>query len=659
MHLILAFYLLSYMFRRDPHLYILITMITEDSINFLKGIPPFQFLDDSAIRSIAGNLSMEFCPKNTLVLTQDGPPSDALRVIKKGGVKVYLSNDDEIVIDFKSEGDSFGYLSLINGDKSRANIMAVEDTLCYLIPKNIILDIINQNPSFGEYYMKSFFKNYLDKTYKEMRSKNLLFKEGEKLLYTTPVRNILSKAVVSVLEKTSIKDAAGVMSEQGISSIIIKSAQDVPVGIITDRDLRDKVVAQGMDPSTSVSEIMSSGLVKVNAGSTCFDALSTMLRRNIHHLLVVEGSELAGVVTNHDFMLLQGTSPLSILKNIDRLQDSEELSAVRDRINQTISILLKEDVKATHILRIITELHDRLILKIIELSIKEIGDSHCPFAFFVYGAEGRREETFKTVFRCAIVYNENKTFCEKKDMADFCESLIAHLQHTFEKCGLPLFDVHPFGGEIPIYGDLSTWTKNILNSLNSGNENRVVTAKKMLDLRAIYGDTSIVWTLKDTLYKKIQDDARYSSILNESSLKQKSPVGFFRKFIVDEAGEQQEKFDIKAKGTLHIVDSLRAMSIANNIHETSTTERLNLLSKRGFIPKDFQTDIYSAFEFLLNLLMQAQLEKREAGLNIDNIIEPEKLSMLEKKSLKEVFQILPGLQEIAANSFKGKEAAAR
>jgi CBS domain-containing protein len=159
-------------------------MITEDSINFLKGIPPFQFLDDSAIRSIAGNLSMEFFPKNTLVLTQDGPPSDALRVIKKGGVKVYLSNDDEIVIDFKSEGDSFGYLSLISGDKSRANIMAVEDTLCYLIPKNIILDIINQNPNFGEYFMKSFFKNYLDKTYKEMRSKNLLFKEGEKLLYT-------------------------------------------------------------------------------------------------------------------------------------------------------------------------------------------------------------------------------------------------------------------------------------------------------------------------------------------------------------------------------------------------------------------------------------------------------------------------------------------
>jgi CBS domain-containing protein len=634
-------------------------MITEDSINFLKGIPPFQFLDDSAIRSIAGNLSMEFFPKNTLVLTQDGPPSDALRVIKKGGVKVYLSNDDEIVIDFKSEGDSFGYLSLISGDKSRANIMAVEDTLCYLIPKNIILDIINQNPNFGEYFMKSFFKNYLDKTYKEMRSKNLLFKEGEKLLYTTPVREIISKAPVTVTEETPIKEAAGIMSEQGISSIIIKNGQDSPVGIITDRDLRDKVVAQGLDSSTPVHEIMSTGLVKVNAGSTCFDALSTMLRRNIHHLLVTEGNDLAGIVTNHDFMLLQGTSPLSILKNIDRLQDSEELRTVRDRINQTISILLKEDVKATHVLRIITELHDRLIQKIIELSIKEIGDAHCPFAFFVYGAEGRREETFKTVFRCAIVYNENKTFCEKKDMEDFCESLVAHLQDTFKKCEMPLFDIHPLGGEVPIYGDLSSWTKNILTALCSGDLSKVATAKKMLDLRAIYGDSSIVWALKDMLYKKIRDEARYGPNLCESDAHQGSPVGFFRKFIVDETGKQQEKFDIKEKGTSHIVDALRALSIASNIHETSTTERLNLLSRKGLILPELQTDIYSAFEFLLNLLMQAQLAKKDSGLKIDNIIEPEKLSMLEKKSLKEVFQILPGLQAIAANVLKHQEAASR
>ncbi len=634
-------------------------MITEESINFLRGIPPFQFLDESAIRIIAGNLSMEFVPGNTLILTQDGSPSSCLRVIKKGGVKIYLSNDDEIVIDYKSEGDSFGYISLISGDRARANVMAVEDTICYLIPKPVILDILNRNPHFGEYYMKSFFTKYLDKTYREMRSKNLLFKEGEKLLYTTPVQKIISRAAVTVPGDTTIKEAAELMSEHGISSIIVRDIQNSAVGIVTDRDLRDKVVAQGVDSSNAVLEIMSTGLVEVSADSTCFDALSTMIHHNIHHLLVRDASGIAGVVTNHDFMLLQGTSPLSILKNIDRQQNASELRAIRDRINTTISILLKEGVKAGYILRIITELHDRLIQKIIQLSIEEIGTTHCPFTFFVFGAEGRKEETFKTVFRCAIVYNSSKTYCQKKEMDAFCEKLVAHLQDTFRKCDLPLFDAHPLGEGQPAYGDISEWEQNILNSLFSGDGAYEITAKKMLDMRVIFGDPTIVEDLKDRLYAKIREDAAYSSVLVEYSTQQKSLVGFFKKFVVDESGEQQEKFDIKQKGISHIVDSLRALSIAYNIHETSTIERLGLLAKKGLFSSAVQNDIGSAFEFLLHLLMQSQLVKREMNLSIDNVIEPEELSMLEKKSLKEVFKIVPVIQDIVKNSFQHRAASAR
>ena len=634
-------------------------MITEDSINFFKKTPPFQFLEEDTIRNLAGHLSLEFSPKNSLILTQDGPPSDSLRVIKKGGVKVYLSNDDEIIIDYRSEGDCFGYLSLISGDKSRANIKAVEDTLCYLIPKDIILDIINRTPHFSEYFMKSFFKNYLDRTYREMRNKNLLFKEGEKLLYTTPVKDILTKSPVTIPEQATIKEAAGIMSEHGISSIIINNKEGRPSGIITDRDLRDKVVTKGKDSSCPASEIMSEDLVTVTVKSTCFDALSAMIRHNIHHLLVTDGDDLAGVVTNHDFMLLQGTSPLSILKNIERQQNADELRTISDRINHIVSILLKEGVKASHILSIITELHDRLIGKIIELSIKEIGISHCPFAFFVYGAEGRREETFKTVFRCAIVYNENETYCQKKEIEDFCGRLVAAMQNTFRSCGLPLFDVHPLGKDIPIYGDIMEWEKNILSALRSSESSHVITARKMLDMRAIFGDMSIVEELKNRLYERIRENTRYISALLEYSSKQKSPIGFFRKFVIDETGYQQENFDVKVKGTSHYVDSLRAMSIVHNIHETSTLERLAQLSKKGLFRPPLNTDINSAFEFLLHLLMQAQLIKKGASTTIDNIIEPEKLSMLEKKSLKEVFQMIPLVQNSALECLQHQEAVAQ
>ena len=620
-------------------------MITEDSIHFLKSTPPFQFLDETVLKEIANNLSFEFFPKNTMILSQGGPPSESLRVIKKGGVKVFLSNDDEIVIDYKSEGDSFGYISLLSGDKSRANVLAIEDTLCYLLPKEIIHRVISKEPLFGEFFMKSFFRRYLDKTYKEMRNKNLLFKEGEKVLYTTPVSNLVSRNVVSAPLNTTVKEAAAMMSQNSISSLLLVNAQGEPQGIITDRDLRDKVVAKGLDLSTPSHEIMSPMLVTIDSRKTCFDALATMIQRNIHHLLVAEGKSLKGVVTNHDFMILQGTSPLSLLKNIERQESTDELSAIHNKINQVTALLFKEGVKALNILRIITELHDRLLHKIIELSIGEIGAPPSPFAFFVYGSEGRREETFKTVFRCAMVYEENMSPAEKREMEDFCGKLLVVIQQTLKKCVLPLFDTHPFGDHVSIYGDSSDWQQRVFNALRSKDDTLIATAKKFLDLRSIYGDKMIVKSLREALFMQIRSNYQYKSIITEYDPGEKSLVGFFRQFIVDESGTQREQLDIKEKGIRQIAGALRALAIAHNLHETSTIERLNLLHDSGLIPHETKNDVNSAFEFLLHLLLHAQLMKKEMNKPIDNLIDPEKLTLLEKKTLKEVFQIIPDLQK--------------
>jgi len=625
------------------------SMIIEESVKFLRRVPPFQFLDNASLEEIAGNMSIEFFPKNTMILHQDGPPSESLRVIKKGGVKVFLSNDDEIVIDYKSEGDSFGYISLLSGDRSRANVVAIEDTLCYLLPKEVILRIISKEPSFGEYFMKSFFQKYLDKTYKEMRNKNLLFKEGEKILYTTPVGNLTKKEVVTAPASTPVRDAAMLMSENRISSVVITDNRDRPVGIITDRDLRDKVVARGADLSMPCSTIMSDGVVSIDSQMTCFDALARMIELNIHHLLVTEGGRMKGIVTNHDFMVLQGSSPLSLLKSIDRQKNIEDLPPIYNKISLITSLLLREGVRAGNILRIISELHDRLLYKIIDISIGEIGDPPAPFAFFVYGTEGRKEETFKTVFRCALAYRDITTFTEKREMERFCSSLLDHLQRSLKKCVLPLFDTKPLGENVPISAEISEWRRNVLNALRSRDDNNILMAKKFLDLRSIYGDKMIIKSLRGQLFDQIRTNYQYKSIITEYDPGDKSLVGFFKQFVVNGEGEQSESLDIKQKGIIRIADSIRALAIMNGLHETSTIERLNILSRRGRFPEELRADVSSAFEFLLQILLQAQLAKKESGAEIDNLVIPGRLTLLEKKTLKEIFQLIPVLQKRVRN----------
>jgi CBS domain-containing protein len=230
-------------------------------------------------------------------------------------------------------------------------------------------------------------------------------------------------------------------------------------------------------------------------------------------------------------------------------------------------------------------------------------------------------------------------------MEDFCRKLLVVIQQTLKKCVLPLFDSHPFGEHISIFGDSSDWQQRILHALRSKDDALIATAKKFLDLRSIYGDKMIVKSLREALFTQIRSNYQFKSVITEYDPGEKSLVGFFRQFIVDESGTQSERLDIKEKGIRQIAGALRALAIAHNLHETSTIERLNVLYTRGLIPHEIKNDANAAFEFLLHLLLQAQLIKKEMNQSIDNLINPDKLSLLERKTLKEVFQIIPDLQK--------------
>ncbi len=164
-------------------------MVLEEIVQFLKQVPPFQFLDAAALNRVALKVAVEYYPKGTLIHEQDGPPSQHLMVIKKGGVKVFLrtADEEEMVLDYRSEGDAFGFLSLVSGDRSRTNIVTIEDSIVYQVDRAVILKLLESSPAFTEYYVKSFLNKFVDKTFAEMHSTSLLCGGGDKLLFTTPV----------------------------------------------------------------------------------------------------------------------------------------------------------------------------------------------------------------------------------------------------------------------------------------------------------------------------------------------------------------------------------------------------------------------------------------------------------------------------------------
>jgi CBS domain-containing protein len=629
-------------------------IITEDLIDFLKSVPPFQFLDEKSLQSIAGNVSMEFYPKGTTILHQDGPPSEYLRIVKKGGVKVFITPEkgEEVLIDYRSEGDSFGLLSLVGGDKSRATVIAVDDTICYLISKDVVLKLVDSHPLFTEFFLKSFLNKFIDKTYKEMHNRSLLYGGSDKLLFSTPVGEVATKKVMSAPQGISIREGAEVMSKNKNSSLVLVDKEGIPTGIVTDRDLRDKVVSKGRAVTDGINSIMSVSLIKIEARDYCFEALLKMIRYNIHHLLVVDKGRLKGIVTNHDLMMLQGTSPISLARDIESQQSIEGLVPAAKKTTEIIGLLLKEGAKASNITRIITEINDRLLRKILMIAEKEFGKPPLRYCWIIFGSEGRKEQTFRTDQDNAIIYEDPLTDSEEVEARTYFTVFSSFVRDSLLKCGVPRCPANYMASNPEWCQPLKVWKKYFSTWVYSPTPDAVVKSLIFFDFRPLYGDFSLAESLWDSLKSLLDGQMIFLGYMANLIIKNKPPVGFFKSLIVEKSGEHKDELNLKVKGIGPLVDMTRLFSLEKGIRETSTIERLSELREKHTIVREYADELEHAFEFIMLLRMQHQFEQIGSGKEPNNFIDPNSLSNLERKMMKESFNLITRLQDIIKERYK-------
>ncbi len=625
----------------------ILQMLHEEIIEFLSKVPPFQFIDEAALKSIAQAVSMDYYPKGTVILKQNDPASDCLRIIKKGGVKVFIAseNGEEVVIDYRGEGDTFGFLSLIGKDKVRANIVAVDDTICYLLDKESALKIMNSQPVFTEYFLKSHLTKYIDRTYSEMHNKSMMYGGTDRILFTSQVGDIAIRNVVSVNEETTIQQAAQVMSQNKVSSLVIRDKNDFPTGVITDRDLREKVVAKGRSITDAVKNIMSLPLIRVDATDYAFEAVLKMIKYNIHHVLVVRDGVLSGVITNHDLMLLQGTSPLSFAKDIENQHTLDGLAPLATKLNKIIGLLLKEGAKASNITKIISELNDRLVKKILEIAEKKFGTPPVPYCWIAYGSEGRKEQTFKTDQDNALIYADPKTPEQEEAAKKYFAEFALYVRDGLINSGFPPCEANYMASNPQWCQPIGTWKKYFLSWIQHPNPEALLRSVIFFDFRGLYGNLSLAGELREYLIRNLKDQNLFFARIASLILKNRPPLGFFRSFTVNKEGEHKDQLNLKLSGIGPLVDLIRLFALESGIHETSSMERLHAMWDTHPIAIELGGEIEQAFEFINLLRIHHQLDQMERNVPLDNFINPSKLSNLEKKSLKESFQLILKIQD--------------
>ncbi len=621
-------------------------MLENEIIEFLKTVPPFNFLEEAELADMAGEVSFEYYPKGIRILTQNGPPAEYLRIIKKGAVRVFMISDegDEITIDFRSVGEVFGIVSMVSGDRSRANIVAAEDTICYLVPRDRVLGLLGRNPRVNEYFVKSFFLNFIDKTYEETRKNRLLVGEAERVLFTTPVREIVGRKPVTADEGITIREAAAMMAKERISSLVLVNAAGVPVGIITDRDLREKVVARGRSPEGPVRSIMSTSLIKAHAEEFCFEALLKMIRYNIHHLVVVERGVLKGVVTNHDFMVLQGSSPMVFVKAVEKAQSVEDLSTAKEKLIKVVEELLREGARAGNITGLITELTEKYLSRVADLVERKIGDPPAPYTLFLWGEGGRREFTLDIRPKLGVVFEDGGPV-EDDRAAKYFEEFARVCADILETCGFRESGgcLTP-GTVMSLEGWKETfreWTSEpFSHPLDEG----------FIDMRPIRGEEARVVELREYLHGLASTKEVFMDWLAGRTVENRPPIGFFKRFVVEKGGEHRNELDLFEKGVKPLVDSVRVFSLEKQITEISSLKRLNTLKERyGF---EQAQDASQALEYLFTLIIHDQIAQAGGGAAPDSFLNPEELTTLERKTLKETFMLIAEMYDIIEKGYR-------
>ncbi len=632
-------------------------MVSKDLVrHFLMETEPFSFLPESEIDALSPELSMVYHPRDEVLFVQGVSRIEDLLILQKGAAQRYVEENDQTILkEMMGEGSLFGGISiLLNDGIAIRSLRTVEDCFFYALPKPRFLDLCRRFDAFTEYFTDTFGKRMLNRSYAAIIAKTFQPREDSLQALNTTIEGLFKNHLVYCLSDMSIRAAAELMTIHRCSSILIREDNGPFVGIVTDNDLRGKVIAKGMDVLQPVRTIMSAPLKTIPEKALVFEALMTMIQENKKHLAVVDANgSVVGILTDKDILASQGDSPLFLIREIQGADRIDTLSRLYGRVPHVVQRLIQGGAKAQNITRLITTISDTILVRLIDMALEEVGRPPCRFAFMVLGSEGRKEQTLKTDQDNAILYEDPEEGADAAEIHAYFLNLGETVCTWLDQVGFTLCKGEVMAKNPKWCQPISVWKQYFTNWTLHAEPKDLLDASIFFDFRFAYGDEALVNDLRRFLIERLLGWAGFFRHLTENALYFKPPLGFFRNFIVESKGEHRDAFDIKS-AMLPIVDIVRIYALKYGLRETNTQERLYQL----YLKKKFTWNTYSEIEHAYSFLMQLRFARQiQAILNEnrppDNYITPKKLTRIEQTMLKEIFVRIESLQRQTSFEFTG------
>ena len=625
-------------------------------VYFLSKIIPFSFLNEEEVKAIAPQVTAVNHPKDTLVFVQGESRIDGLYIVQKGAAERYFEqNQRKTLHSILAEGEMFGGISmLVNDMLAVRTLRTIEDTTFYKLPHQAFFDLCRRFEAFSEYFTDTFGKRMLDRTYAAVIAKSAPTRADALSLFNQPVKEVCSRDLLICNADVTVQKAAGLMSRRRCSSIFVRGADGNIIGILTDNDLRKKVIAEGLPIEKPVAEIMSAPVVTIPEHALVFEALMAMMQQGIKHIGVTDASrQVVGVVTNQDVLGAQGQSPLFLIRDIAAAGGIEKLEPVRARLPHLVQGLIRAGTPAKQLNQFITTVSDAVLRRVLELALKDMEPPPVRFVFMIMGSEGRHEQTLKTDQDNAIVYDDPSAGAAGA-VHEYFLKLGDSVCTNLDRCGYRFCNANVMARNPMLCQPISVWKRRFSDWIHTAEAEDLLYSSIFFDFRAGYGQGVLIDQLREHLMESLGGWAGFFRHLTENALLHKPPLGFFRNFVVESKGEHRNKFDIK-QAMLPIVDYARVYALKHGVAETNTLDRLHLLMQKGVISTKDCREIEQGYSFLMQLRLVRQVGAiLDEGIPPDNYIDPKELSGIEQRLLKEIFIRIGNLQTRMSFDFTGQ-----
>lgn len=651
--------------------------------DFLAAFPPFSMMERHDVLSLCRHLQARYYEPQSAVYTEGSLPMQELYVVRHGVIHLEKTAPDAlnnsssapstvlptVLMDVREEGDVFGISSQISGKPHIATARVHEEALLYVIPWKDFFPMLERYPNVALFlasnlassvqmiHMASMAhhtptepaQNATQNASGTFDTKRSVIPFGEADVLTLSA----ARSLISASTTDAIQSVAELMTVHGIGSVIITDEKRLPVGIITDTDLRKKVATGRHRITEPASSIMNTPVITAKEGLSAAQALMMMMRHNIRHICLTDdgtpASAARGIISQHDILLRHGNNPALLVKEILQSRSIDELPNLRNRAEELAAEYLRQEVSVNVIGEILSYINDALTTRALreaEARLEAEGWIKPPaeYCWIVFGSDGRREQLLRTDQDNAIIYTDTTTHdISASPTHAYFVALAKQVNQTLVKCGFAPCPGNMMASNPAWCKPLHTWKHMFEQWICQAEPAMLLNATIFFDFRPVTGATFLAAALRETITAAIAQEQVFLRFMAHHALEHPPLLSFFRNVVVEKSGEHKDTFDIKTRALAPLADAARVLSLEFGCHEiTNTIGRFERIAALHPIYKQLCSNAATAYQILLRFRVINGLRTGTSG----QFLRPSDANRIERQIIRTTFDAIEELQKV-------------